>query len=104
MKPQGPLEKIIEEKVCTLAKSRKVLCYKFTSPSRRSVPDRLFIGPKGTVWFVEFKRLGLQPTESQAIEIDKIKRQGIPVFVVDSVTAGQVMLEKMMGSENVEDY
>lgn len=90
------LEKVIEDKVCKLAKERGCLAYKFTSPSRRSVPDRLFIMPDSRgCFFVEFKRFGCKPTESQYAEIDKIKRQGIPVFVVDSVVSGQIALDAM---------
>lgn len=29
--------------------------YKFKSPNRRGVPDRLFIGPEGRHFFIEFK-------------------------------------------------
>jgi len=96
MKPTGPLEKVIESNVCSYARDLGCLCYKFTSPSRRSVPDRLFITPKGEVFFVEFKRAGQKPTAAQAVEIDKIKRQGVPVCVADTVEAGRVMVNAMM--------
>ena len=35
------LEKQIEAKVCEYAKTKGVLVYKFTSPARAAVPDRL---------------------------------------------------------------
>lgn len=92
----NPLEKDIEKKVVDYAKSRGCLVYKFTSPARRSVPDRLFIGPDGQVWFIEFKRLGQKPTEAQSVEIDKIKRQGIHVYVVDSVAEGKIAVDLML--------
>lgn len=90
-----PLEKDIESKIVAYSKSLGCLVYKFTSPSRRSVPDRLFITKKGEVFFIEFKRLGAKPTPSQDVEIDKIKRQGVPVFVVDSVDAGKTAVDAM---------
>ena len=37
------LEKQIERKVCDYAKNKGLLAYKFTSPARAAVPDRLFI-------------------------------------------------------------
>lgn len=92
----NPLERDIEHRVCQFAKQQGCLVYKFTSPSRRSVPDRLFITPKGEVFFAEFKRLGSKPTAAQEVEIDRIKRQGVPVFVVDNVDAGKVMVDAMM--------
>lgn len=81
-----PLEKDIEKKVCDYAKTLGILCYKFTSPARRSVPDRLFIMPaaKG-IFFIEFKRKGKLPTPAQEVEIAKIRAQGVSVFVCDSV-------------------
>lgn len=95
MKNPNPLEKDIESKVCAYAKAAGCLCYKFTSPSRRSVPDRLFIAPGGEVFFIEFKRLGQKPTAAQGVEIGKIKRQGVPVCVTDTVAGGKVMVDAM---------
>lgn len=93
----NPLEKDIEKRVCDYAKLHGCLCYKFTSPARRSVPDRLFIPPMGHgMFFAEIKRLGCKPTPAQEVEIDKIKRQGVPVFVVDSVASGKTMIDAML--------
>ena len=50
-----PLEKDIEAKVCLYARDKGMLTYKFTSPARAAVPDRMFIY-KGRVFFIEFKR------------------------------------------------
>jgi hypothetical protein len=92
MKPSGPLEKDIEKRVCDYAKSLSILCYKFTSPSRRSVPDRLFILPGGKVFWIEFKRLGQKPTAAQEVEIAKIRKHGATVYVIDSVAAGKATI------------
>lgn len=92
-----PLEKDIERKVCEYAKSLGCLAYKFTSPARRSVPDRLFILPHGKgVFFVEFKRRGQKPTESQMVEIAKIRAQGTRVFVIDNVSSGCAAVADML--------
>lgn len=93
----NPLEKDIEKKVCDYAKSLGILCYKFTSPARRSVPDRLFIMPAGKgVFFIEFKRKGGVPTDAQEVEIRKIVAQGIWVRVVDSVVDGKRLVDFYM--------
>ena len=42
------LEKQIEERVGTYAKEQGFLVYKFTSPQRAAVPDRLYINPRGS--------------------------------------------------------
>lgn len=96
MKNPDPLEKDIEKRVCGYAKSLKMLVYKFTSPSRAHVPDRLFITPKGVVFFVEFKRKGQLPTKAQEVEGNKIRATGIEVFVVDNVEGGKVVINMML--------
>lgn len=88
MKNTNPLEKVIEKKVCDYAKAQGCLVYKFTSPSRRSVPDRLFITPKGEIFFIEFKRLGEKPTASQEVEIAKLHERGVPVGIIDNINDG----------------
>ena len=106
MKNADPLERDIEKRVCAFAKAKGCLCYKFTSPSKRSVPDRMFITPNGDVFFVEFKRLKQKPTPSQAVEIEKIRVKGVKVFVVDNVVDGKSVVEVMLygGDEGLEGY
>tara|TARA_R110000868_G_scaffold64854_2_gene194607 strand:+ start:1526 stop:1822 length:297 start_codon:yes stop_codon:yes gene_type:complete len=88
-----PLEKDIEKKVCDFAKTRGILVYKFTSPARRSVPDRLFILPGGSVFWIEFKRKGKKPSPGQEAEIERMRKQGARVHVSDNVEAGKRIIE-----------
>ena len=89
------LEKQIEEKVNTYAKEQGYLVYKFTSPQRVAVPDRLYINPRGKVYFVEFKREGQRPTPAQQREHDRLRDQGVVVYVIDNVPAGVKMVNEM---------
>ena len=89
------LEKQIEEKVNTYAKEQGYLVYKFTSPQRAAVPDRLYITPRGKVFFVEFKREGMKPTPAQDREHERLREQGVRVFVIDNVQAGKDMVDEM---------
>ena len=61
--------------------------YKFTSPQRRSVPDRICIFP-GTygarVAFVELKAPGKKPTAAQEREHQRLRALGCIVVVIDS--------------------
>ena len=91
------LEKQIEAKVCEYAKTKNVLVYKFTSPARAAVPDRLFIRADGRMWFCEFKRGGQKPTPAQEREHHRLRQQAINVFVVDSVDAGKECIDLMYG-------
>jgi hypothetical protein len=90
------LEKQIEAKVCEYARDKNVLAYKFTSPARAAVPDRLFIAPNGRMWFCEFKREGEKPTPAQHREHDRLRRQMVNVFVIDNVPEGKLMVDEMM--------
>lgn len=87
------LEKQIEAKVCDYAKAKNVLVYKFTSPARAAVPDRLFIRPDGRMWFCEFKRKGAKPTAAQEREHHRLRQHKVTVFVVDSVEDGVAMID-----------
>jgi hypothetical protein len=63
---------------------RGFLCYKFSSPAKRAVPDAILIGPNGFVAFVEFKNPidKTQLTKLQEIEVGKLKLNNANVFVV----------------------
>lgn len=90
------LEKQIEAKVCDYARSKGVLVYKFTSPARAAVPDRLFIAPDGRMWFCEFKREGQKPTPAQDREHTRLRQQKVNVFVIDNVIEGENMIDLMV--------
>lgn len=77
-------EKDIEKKVVDLAKKAGWLAFKWTSPSQRGVPDRIFI-KDGSVVFIEFKAPGKKPTQLQAQTIRKLRDHFMVVHVCDSV-------------------
>ncbi len=58
---------------------------KFTSPGRRSVPDRLVTLPGGRIIFVECKRPGGKPTAKQELDHDRRRALGCDVRVIDSI-------------------
>ena len=89
------LEKEIEKRVCEYAKSKGWLVYKFTSPARAAVPDRLLISPLGKVIFCEFKREGQKPTVPQEREHQRLREQRVSVFVVDNVADGKAIIDTM---------
>jgi hypothetical protein len=90
------LEKQIEAKVCDYAKTKGMMVYKFTSPARAAVPDRLFI-LNGRVFFIEFKREGQKATAAQEREHHRLRQQAINVFVVDNVDDGKECIDTMCG-------
>jgi hypothetical protein len=87
------LEKQIEKAVCDYAKDKGFLTYKFTSPSRAAVPDRLIISPSGRVIFIEFKQTGKKPTPAQDREHAKLRNQNVAVYVIDDVERGKQIID-----------
>ena len=86
------LEKDIEAKACRKARERGWLAYKFTSPARRAVPDRLFI-KNGQAVFIEFKRPGGRLTTLQAQELARLREAGMPAHVCFSVDEALALLD-----------
>lgn len=99
----NPLEKEIETKVCAYAKKLGVIHYKFTSPAKRSVPDRVFVLPGGRVFWIEFKRKGEMPRSAQAIEIAKLRQQGATVYIVNDVENGKRVIEREKSGDAIFD-
>ena len=59
-------------------------CEKFTSPGRRSVPDRIVTMPDGVIIFVELKAPGKKPTPLQARDHKRRRAMGCDVRVIDN--------------------
>ena len=57
------------------------------------MPDRLFIAPNGTVFFIEFKAPNGELSELQKLEHIRIESLGPVVFVLDSVEGGKFTID-----------
>ena len=95
------LEKDIESKVCTYAEEKGLLQYKFTSPMRAAVPDRMFIVPGGKLFFIEFKREGAAPTPQQVREHARLVTWGVAVYLIDTVTDGKAVVDRYASSSSL---
>lgn len=78
------LERDIEAYLVKRCKEIGALADKFTSPQRRSVPDRL-ITFNGRVLFVELKATGKKPTEAQVRDHERRRAAGAEVVWLDSL-------------------
>lgn len=78
-------ERDIEQALVRRLKKLGGLCEKFTSPGRRSVPDRLITLPGNRIVFVELKAPGKRPTELQERDHDRRRALGCDVRVIDSI-------------------
>ncbi len=84
----------IEQRVCYYAKSKYgILTDKFTSPNRRSVPDRIFSAPNGRVFFIEFKAVGKKPTAQQLRDHSRRRALGQHIYVVDNTELGKKIID-----------
>lgn len=77
-------ESVVEKHLLSQCREVGFLCYKFTSPAKSGVPDRVVITPAGTV-FVELKR----PAQGDARRLqlaqhDKMRRHGAAVVVLNT--------------------
>ena len=79
------LEIVIERAFVARVKSLGGMAEKFTSPGRRSVPDRLVTLPGGVIIFVELKRPGGKPTVAQLRDHERRRALGCDVRVIDSM-------------------
>ncbi|MFZ7235835.1 VRR-NUC domain-containing protein [Avibacterium gallinarum] len=77
-------ESDIEKHLVNEVKKRGGIAYKFVSPARANVPDRLLLLPNGKLLFVECKAPKQKPRAGQQREIDRIRNLGQRVEVVDS--------------------
>jgi hypothetical protein len=78
------LERDVERALVRRVKALGGTCEKFTSPGRRSVPDRLVTLPGGQIVFVELKAPGKKPTPLQQRDHATRRAMGCDVRVIDS--------------------
>lgn len=87
-------ERSVERYLRYCVENRGGLCYKFTSPQRKNVPDRIVL-MRGKICFVECKATGEKPTLAQLREHARILACGIPVLVIDSYEGVQHLIGRM---------
>lgn len=78
------LEKTVETYLVDRVRAAGGDAYKFSSPARVSVPDRIVIFPPARVYFVELKRPGGKVSKGQAREHERLRALGCDVRVIDS--------------------
>ena len=86
-------ESQIERAVCNYASSVGMLAYKFTSPGRRGVPDRLFITDNGRCFFIEFKTPTGKLSPLQINEHKILRQRGVDVYTVYDVVQGKDVID-----------
>jgi hypothetical protein len=78
-------ERDIERALVQAVEAAGGLAYKFTSPGRRNVPDRIVVLKFWTPQFVELKAPGRDLTAAQKREHERIHAAGGITWVINSV-------------------
>jgi hypothetical protein len=89
------LEKTVEAYLVERVRALGGTAYKFTSPARASVPDRIVILPPARIYFIEVKRPGGKLTRGQEREHEHLRRLGADVRVLDSIGAINAFLNEV---------
>ncbi len=84
-------ESYIEKKTCDYAKEQGFLQYKFSSPNKKAVPDRIFM-KDGNIFFIEFKSEKGKLTKLQEREIKKINEQKIKAYTCNSIESCKLII------------
>jgi hypothetical protein len=85
-------ERDIEEYLVKRVKAMGGIAYKFTSPQRVNVPDRIVALPGLAVVFVELKAPGVKPNQGQLREHTRLRELGQCVVVIDSLAGVEELL------------
>ena len=86
-------EKNIEKSVCIFIKQCGGVAYKWVSPGRVGVPDRICVMPKGKVIFIETKRPGEKPRPIQEKVHRDLRKLGHRVWVIEDISELRRKLE-----------
>ncbi|MDU5530339.1 VRR-NUC domain-containing protein [Negativicoccus succinicivorans] len=93
-------ERDVERYLIKECEKRGWLCWKFVSPGRRGVPDRIVIRP-GSVAFVEVKRKGGRVSPLQIRRIEELTRRGVAARVVETKGEIDEMIREWEGRDEV---
>lgn len=93
-------ERDVERYLIKECEKRGWLCWKFVSPGRRGVPDRIVIR-HGGVAFVEVKRKGGRISPLQIRRIEELIRLLIPARVVETKGEIDEMIREWEGRDEV---
>ena len=92
-------EKAIEAYLSGRVKEAGGISLKFSSFTQTGYPDRVVLLPYGLSAWVELKSRGQRPRPLQRVRHDELRALGHPVYVIDSRTGVDKMLEELTGRD-----
>ena len=90
-------ESAVEKEFVARVQAAGGQAYKFTSPGRRGVPDRLVLLPARAPEFVELKRKGQKAKPHQLREHERMRAAGAVVHIIDDQAGIDRLLEDRRG-------
>lgn len=90
-------ESEVEKELVARVQAAGGQAYKFTSPGRRGVPDRLVLLPGRAPEFVELKRKDQKAKPHQLREHERMRAAGAVVHIIDDETGIDRLLEARHG-------
>ncbi|MCC2248930.1 VRR-NUC domain-containing protein [Virgibacillus sp. AGTR] len=94
---KNPRESKIETYLKEQIKAVGGLCYKWKS-TVNGVPDQIVIFD-GNVHFIEVKRPGEKPRANQIIIHEKIQKQSVPVYTIDTEASVDAFIKDVLSAE-----
>ena len=86
-------ESEVEKKSGDYVRKRGGIPYKFVSPERCNVPDRMNALPGGVTVFIEYKATGKTPSKGQYREMKRLKDRGHIVYWTDSIEVSNFLID-----------
>ena len=93
-------EKQVEKALVKKVESLGGKCWKFISPSRVGVPDRLCLMHKGKVAFIEVKKPGEKLRKIQIKRKNELEAMGFKVFVLDTIERIDEIIREIVGGKD----
>ncbi len=87
-------ESSLEKRLTVGVKKSGGKAYKFTSPGRRGMPDRLILKPGGQALFVEMKAPGKPLDPLQVKRSSELRSLGFKVYKIDSLDDIQKFIQE----------
>ena len=93
------LESKIEKKLNEEVQKLGGKAFKFVSPGKSGVPDRIVMLPGGIIYFVELKAPGKKMRALQEYRAKEFRRLGFDVRCIDTIEKVEVFIREVKGDE-----
>ena len=92
------IEKDIEKALISEVRKRHGVAFKFISPGKDGVPDRIVVLPDSIIAFIELKRPGEHLRPLQEKRASQLGALGFSVFCIDNKDQIREVLDEIQGA------